>query len=107
MDLDDGFRRISEIVQNLRAFSRLDAGDSYALFDINSGIQKTVIVARNELMYSAEVSLKLGTLPLVRCIEGEILQVLLNIVVNASPRQSRRRGVPEKGKNRDHHGHRR
>ena len=97
VDLDDGFRRISEIVQNLRAFSRLDAGDSYALFDINSGIQKTVIVARNELMYSAEVSLKLGTLPLVECIEGEILQVLLNIVVNAS-QAIKAQGRPEKGK---------
>ena len=43
-----------------------------------------MIVARNELKYTADVSLKLGTLPLVECIEGEILQVFLNIIVNAS-----------------------
>jgi signal transduction histidine kinase len=96
-DLDEGFRRISEIVQNLRAFSRIDAGDALAQFDVNAGIQKTMIVAQNELKYSADVSLKLETLPLVECNEGEILQVFLNIVVNAA-QAIKAEGRAEKGK---------
>ncbi len=83
-DLDEGFRRISEIVQNLRSFSRIDAGDTRALFDVNAGIRKILVVAHNEVVASADVTLELGELPLVECSEGEILQVLLNIIVNAA-----------------------
>ena len=83
-DIDEGIRRISEIVQNLRTFSRIDEPGSYAPFDINAGIQKAVIVAQNELKYSAEVSFKTQPLPPVECVEGEILQVFLNIIVNAA-----------------------
>ena len=95
--MDEGFRRIAEIVQNLLTFSRIDTGDAYAPFDINAGIQKTVIVARNEVKYSAEVALKLGSLPLVECIEGEILQVFLNVIVNAA-QAIKVQGRAEKGR---------
>ncbi len=83
-DLDEGIRRITEIVQNLRTFSRIDMADSYTPFDINAGLQKAVILAQNEVKYSAEVSFKLEPLPPVECIEGEMLQVFLNIIVNAA-----------------------
>jgi PAS domain S-box-containing protein len=96
-DLDEGFRRISEIVQNLRTFSRIDTGDSLASFDINAGIQKTVIVAQNELKYTAAVSMKLDPLPPVECAEGEILQVFLNVIVNAA-QAIKAQGRAEKGK---------
>jgi len=95
-DLDEGLRRISEIVQNLRAFSRIDSADTYAPCDINAGIQKSLVVANNEVKYSATVDLKLGPLPLVECVEGEILQVLLNIIVNAA-QAIKGQGRAEKG----------
>ncbi len=95
-DLDEGFRRITEIVQNLRPFSRIDPADSYAPFDVNAGLQKTVIVAQNELKYAAEVSFELAPLPPVECIEGELLQVFLNVVVNAA-QAIRAQGRAEKG----------
>jgi two-component system, NtrC family, sensor kinase len=96
-DLDEGFRRISEIVQNLRTFSRIDSAESFAPFDINEGIRKTVLIAQNELKYSAEVSMNLDDLPPVECIEGEILQVFLNVVVNAS-QAIKEQGRPGRGR---------
>jgi PAS domain S-box-containing protein len=81
---EDGFRRITDIVQNLKNFSRIDSAERFAQFDINKGIENTLSVARNEVKYVAEVKLDLGTLPMVECVGGEINQVFLNLIVNAA-----------------------
>jgi two-component system, NtrC family, sensor kinase len=81
---DDGYRRITNIVQNLRNFSRIDSSEQFAPADINKGIQDTLAVARNELKYVAEVTTRLGDLPPVECVSGHINQVLLNLLVNAA-----------------------
>jgi two-component system NtrC family sensor kinase len=81
---DDGFRRITDIVQNLRSFSRIDSADSFGLFDINKGIENTLAVARNEVKYVAETKVELAELPTVECVGGEINQVFLNLIVNAA-----------------------
>lgn len=80
----DGFERIQNIVGNLKNFSRLDQHQSLAEFDVNAGIESTLVVAWNEIKYVAEVHKKLDPLPLVRCNANEINQVFLNIMVNAA-----------------------
>jgi two-component system NtrC family sensor kinase len=52
--------------------------------DLNQAIQNTLIIARNEYKYVAELETDFGTLPSVSCLGGEVNQVVLNMVVNAA-----------------------
>ena len=81
---DDGYRRIMDIVKNLKSFARLDTDATFGDYDLDAGIQSTLVVARNEIKYVAEVELKLGGLPHIDASGGEINQVLLNILVNSA-----------------------
>lgn len=81
---EEGFRRIIDIVQNLKSFARLDAKPIMGPYDLNEGIKSTLLVARNEIKYVAEVELRLGNLAAIRALGSEINQVILNILVNAA-----------------------
>jgi two-component system, NtrC family, sensor kinase len=92
----EGLARIMRIVSNLRSFSRVDQSGEQELFDVNAGIESTLIVASNELKYVAETEKKLGELPKIMAKGGEINQVVLNLLVNAAQAiESQKR--PEKG----------
>jgi signal transduction histidine kinase len=52
--------------------------------DLNRAIQNTLIVARGEYKYVADIETDLGELPPVVCHVNEINQVVLNLVVNAA-----------------------
>jgi len=53
--------------------------------DLNKAIENTVTVARNEWKYVADLATDFDeTLPPVLCLPGEINQVILNMIVNAS-----------------------
>jgi signal transduction histidine kinase len=52
--------------------------------DLNAAIENTLIVAANEYRYLAELETDLAELPPVYCNIGDINQVLLNLIVNAS-----------------------
>jgi two-component system, NtrC family, sensor kinase len=79
----DGVQRVTEIVLSMREFSHPDDKEK-SLLDLNKIIRNTLTVARNEYKYVAEVETDLGDLPLVSCRGGDIGQVLLNLIVNAS-----------------------
>ncbi len=81
---EDGLRRMNSIVENMRSFSRIDHSGSAALYDINQGIENTLIVARNEIKYVADVRKELAPIESFMCRGDQINQVLLNIVVNAA-----------------------
>jgi PAS domain S-box-containing protein len=80
----DGFERIVKIVSNLKNFSRVDQSGDFELFDVNAGIESTLVVAWNELKYVSEVSKDFGALPPIKARGGELNQVFLNILVNAA-----------------------
>jgi signal transduction histidine kinase len=80
----DGFQRMTSIVRNLKDFSRIDHSEFIESYDLHAGIESTLVVARNEYKYVAEVEKSLSDLPLIECNGGEINQVLLNIIVNAA-----------------------
>jgi len=80
----EGYERIKKIVGSLKNFSRIDGGGSYEPFDVNAGIESTLVVAWNEIKYVSEVLKNLQPLPLIRANGSEINQVLLNIIVNAA-----------------------
>ena len=79
-----GISRMDNIVRALRLFSRVDYQDSFVDYDLNDGIKNTLIVARNEIKYVAEVEEYFGNIPLVEALGGQINQVLLNIFINAA-----------------------
>ncbi len=81
----DGFERITSIVTKLREFSRIDQMDAKESFNFNQAIETTIVVARNEYKYSAEIELELDPeLPDVMASGGEINQVILNLIINAA-----------------------
>ncbi len=80
----EGLNRVTSIIQNLRDFSRIDQAEDFDEYDLNSGIKATLIVAKNEIKYDAEIKTELCDSLLVRCNSGQVNQVFLNILVNAS-----------------------
>jgi signal transduction histidine kinase len=55
------------------------------LTDINHCIESTIVVARNEWKYVAELVTDLDPdLPMILCLPGDFNQVILNMIVNAS-----------------------
>jgi PAS domain S-box-containing protein len=79
----DGVRRIGEIVGAMREFGRVGPV-AHAPADINDALCSTLIVARNEYKYVANVVTDYGDLPHVSCNVGELSQVFLNLIVNAA-----------------------
>jgi signal transduction histidine kinase len=54
------------------------------LYDVNAGLESTLVVAWNEIKYVADVSKKFAELPKIFARGGEINQVFLNVFVNAA-----------------------
>jgi PAS domain S-box-containing protein len=79
-----GVERVTSIVRAMKSFAHPGAGQ-LAPADLRGLIESTVMVATNEWRYVADVDLQLDEgLPPVPCIAGEINQVVLNLIVNAS-----------------------
>ena len=78
-----GTRRILEIVQSLRAFSREDTGEPQAV-DLNAELESTLRMVWSELRYKCEVHRDLEPLPPVTCHPTQIAQVFTNLLVNAA-----------------------
>jgi PAS domain S-box-containing protein len=80
----EGVERVSGIVRAMKDFSHPGSKEK-ELVDINHGIESTVIVARNEWKYVAELDLRLDpSLPSVPCLASEFNQVILNLLINAA-----------------------
>jgi two-component system, NtrC family, sensor kinase len=79
----DGISRISTIVRAMKEFSHPGQREKSPA-DINQALQNTLIIAKNEYKYVAEVETELGDLPQVMCLLGDLNQVFLNLIVNAA-----------------------
>lgn len=79
----EGLGRIAAIVRSMKEFAHPDQAQK-TLADLNKAIRSTLVVAKNEYKYIAEVETHFGDLPSVPCFLGEINQVILNLLVNAA-----------------------
>ncbi len=86
----EGVHRVAEIVQNLKSFAREDS-DARGPHDINEGIDAMIKMVWNELKYRCELVRDFGQVPVVQCHKGQINQVIMNMLVNAS------HAMPESG----------
>lgn len=78
-----GVNQISELVLDLKNFSRLDQSmdDEY---NLNECVRSALNIAKNQIKDRLEVILKLEDIPSVQCAPSQINQVILNLVTNAS-----------------------
>jgi signal transduction histidine kinase len=79
----EGLGRIATIVRSMKEFAHPDQAQM-TIADLNQAIRSTLVIARNEYRYVAEIDVEYGDLPHVECHLGEINQVLLNLLVNAA-----------------------
>lgn len=79
----DGLSRVSAIVQAMRVFA-YPANDVMSPSNLNQAIESTLTISHNEYRFIADVVTDFGAIPHVVCVVGDINQVVLNLIVNAT-----------------------
>lgn len=80
----EGINRISKIVKAMKDFSH-PGSDEKIPADLNRALGSTLIVCHNEWKHLAEISTDFAAdLPLVPCCIGQLNQVFLNLIINAT-----------------------
>ena len=85
--MEEGTRRIREIVLSLRNFSRLDEAE-FKKVDIHEGVESTLMILQNRLKpkpnsCGVEIIKEYGSLPFIECYPSQLNQVFMNILINA------------------------
>ncbi|MBD2496908.1 sensor histidine kinase [Nostoc sp. FACHB-280] len=84
-----GAERICEIVKSLRTFSRLDEAE-FKSVNVHDGIDSTLVILNNRFkalsnkLQDIQIIRNYGELPLVECYAGQLNQVFMNILANAT-----------------------
>jgi len=86
-----GTGQVSEIVSNLKNFSRLDRS-KVAHSNLNESLNSTLLLAKH-LLKSVAVSKHFGDIPEITCSPSQINQVFLNLVTNAVQAMPGERGT--------------
>lgn len=78
-----GVEQISELVLNLKNFSRLDQAkvDNISL---NDCFESTLVIAKNTMKHKVKVIKQYGDIPKIPCSPSQINQVFLNLLTNAA-----------------------
>jgi len=79
----EGLRRVSTIVRSVKTFAHPEGGQM-VMADLNEALSSTLTIARNEYRYVADIETQLSPVPQLVCHIGELNQVFLNLLVNAS-----------------------
>ena len=78
-----GVEQISELVLNLKNFSRMDAVATDTV-DLHECIESALNIGRNALKHKVEVIRDFGELPRITCSPSHLNQVFLNLFTNAA-----------------------
>lgn len=83
-DTSAGLERVRKIIYALRNFAHENNNGDLQQYDLNEGIQNTLIIVKNEIKYTSQLKLNLTNIPLIKAKPNEINQCILNIIINAS-----------------------
>jgi len=92
-EIRDGAERIARIVGGLKAFSRLD-DEQLRPLDLRPVLERVVILTQNEIKHRALLVTAFDETPRVLGDEGRLVQVFVNLVVNAI-QAMRKRGLDQ------------
>lgn len=78
-----GMVQMSELVRNLKDFTRIDRNRS-SDFDINKGLDNVHYIVRSVIPENVVITKVLGDIPKIPCMASQINQVFLNLIQNAA-----------------------
>ncbi|MBT4484822.1 MAG: hypothetical protein HOC71_14215 [Candidatus Latescibacteria bacterium] len=83
--ITDGAKRIEKIIQGLRSFSRLEAGEQKERIDINAVVDAAILITNNLIKKSTNhFDVSYGqNLPLINGNFQRLEQVIINLITNA------------------------
>ena len=82
-EASEGAERVKRIVKDMKTLSRTD-DEHVAPVDVEAALDASLNMASHELRHRAQVVKDYAKVPLVRCNEGRLVQVFLNLLVNAA-----------------------
>ena len=82
-DSIEGLEELTELAQSLKDFSRLDRAN-HDEFNVNDGLDKTLLIAKNKLKTKVNVHKHYGDVPVIQCSPSQINQIFLNLLTNAA-----------------------
>jgi signal transduction histidine kinase len=80
----EGLARVTKIIQDLKDFSHVDQTDDWQLANLQTCIDSTLNIIKNEIKYKAKVVKQYSELPEVKCLPSQLNQVFMNLLVNAA-----------------------
>ncbi|KAF0103835.1 MAG: PAS/PAC sensor signal transduction histidine kinase [bacterium] len=80
----EGIQRVRKIVQDLKDFAHAGDNEDWQWQDLRHCLKRTLNIVHNELKYKAEVHLECEDIPEIRCLPGQLNQVIMNLLVNAA-----------------------
>lgn len=81
--IESGSGHVLEIVKRLHSFARMD-DDNIEETDVHAGLDEMLMLLHHELKSRVTVVKEFGDIPHIRCNAGQINQVFLNLLVNAT-----------------------
>jgi len=82
-DSIEGLEDLTQLAQSLKDFSRLDRAQ-HGQFDVNEGIEKTLLITKNKLKNKVTVHRHFGEVPIIECSPSQVNQIFLNLITNAA-----------------------
>ena len=89
----DGIGRVTQIVKDLKNFSRVDNDEQWQWANLQQGIDSTLNIVASELKHKADVIKHYQPLPEIECLASQINQVVMNLVINAAQAMGPERGT--------------
>lgn len=81
-DIREGLDQITQIIQDLKGFSRMD-GDGEDTLEVHDGVMSAVKMASHQKPDGIKIETEFGEVPAIRCVASQINQVFLNLTNNA------------------------
>lgn len=82
-DVLQGLEQMSQLVENLRDFTRLDRSKVLNA-DLNASLRTVVYIAKSAIPTRVRIKEEYGVLPAIECNPSQLNQVFLNLITNAA-----------------------